>query len=121
MNKLQNIEYNGWTNYETWRINLEYFDGSAEVYTADVEHWLLKRDDYVYGDKLPNKLLELIRHFVADNLRQEFTTHIEEYCNDTMLQGLLFAFQSDVNYYEISSHLVDEILENLKLYDDLEV
>jgi hypothetical protein len=20
-------EYNGWTNYETWRVNLEIFDG----------------------------------------------------------------------------------------------
>lgn len=23
-----NQEYNGWTNYETWRVHLEIFDGS---------------------------------------------------------------------------------------------
>jgi hypothetical protein len=118
MNKLQNIEYNGWTNYETWRINLEYFDGSAEFYIDDAEQWLLGREDYVFGDDLPDYIIDLLRHFVADNLRHEFATHIEEYCGDEMLQGLLFAFQSDVNYYEIATHLVDTMLEELKLYDD---
>jgi len=28
--------YNGWTNYATWRVNLEVFDGSDwSCYTAD--------------------------------------------------------------------------------------
>lgn len=29
--------YNGWTNYSTWRVNLEMFDGmdSDETFTAD--------------------------------------------------------------------------------------
>ena len=27
--------YNGWTNYATWRVNLEMFDGSEDVWTAD--------------------------------------------------------------------------------------
>jgi hypothetical protein len=26
--------YNGWTNYATWRVNLEVFDGSEENWTA---------------------------------------------------------------------------------------
>ncbi len=24
---MANTKYNGWTNYETWRVNLEVFDG----------------------------------------------------------------------------------------------
>jgi hypothetical protein len=24
---MENETYNGWTNYETWRVNLEIFDG----------------------------------------------------------------------------------------------
>ena len=24
---MKNEKYNGWTNYETWRVNLEIFDG----------------------------------------------------------------------------------------------
>jgi hypothetical protein len=27
--------YNGWTNYATWRVNLELFDGSEEAWTAE--------------------------------------------------------------------------------------
>lgn len=32
-----NDKYNGWTNYETWRVNLECFDGyegNLDNYTA---------------------------------------------------------------------------------------
>ena len=24
---MENERYNGWTNYETWKVNLEFFDG----------------------------------------------------------------------------------------------
>jgi hypothetical protein len=27
--------YNGWTNYATWRVNLEMFDGSESYWTAE--------------------------------------------------------------------------------------
>ena len=27
--------YNGWTNYATWRVNLEVFDGSGRFWSAD--------------------------------------------------------------------------------------
>lgn len=28
-------KYNGWTNYATWRVNLELFDGSDQFWTAE--------------------------------------------------------------------------------------
>lgn len=28
-------KYNGWTNYATWRINLEWFDGAEPMGDAD--------------------------------------------------------------------------------------
>lgn len=28
-------KYNGWTNYETWRVNIECFDGWEENLDAD--------------------------------------------------------------------------------------
>jgi hypothetical protein len=31
---MSNSKYNGWTNYATWRVNLEMFDGSEEYWTA---------------------------------------------------------------------------------------
>jgi len=32
---MQNTTYNGWTNYATWRVNLEMFDGSECQWTAE--------------------------------------------------------------------------------------
>ena len=32
---MSNQTYNGWTNYATWRVNLEMFDGSEGTWTAD--------------------------------------------------------------------------------------
>ena len=51
-------EYNGWTNYETWRVNLEIFDGldmSEEIRIADNVDYLADylsemADETVCGD-----------------------------------------------------------------------
>jgi hypothetical protein len=32
---MANENYNGWTNYATWRINLEMFDGSEGTWCAE--------------------------------------------------------------------------------------
>ena len=32
---MNNATYNGWTNYATWRVNLEMFDGSEQYWSAD--------------------------------------------------------------------------------------
>jgi hypothetical protein len=32
---MSNATYNGWTNYATWRVNLEMFDGSEQYWSAD--------------------------------------------------------------------------------------
>jgi hypothetical protein len=35
MEKMENQKYNGWSNYATWRINLEWFDGDSVNGDAD--------------------------------------------------------------------------------------
>ena len=32
---MKDTTYNGWTNYATWRVNLEMFDGSDQFWSAD--------------------------------------------------------------------------------------
>ena len=32
---MENVKYNGWSNYATWRINLEWFDGDSVNGDAD--------------------------------------------------------------------------------------
>ena len=77
-------KYNGWTNYATWRINLEIFDNfEINGYSDDTYELSLQLQDYV-----------------------------EEYIGDTAPAGLALdyalAFVSDVNWYEIAQHLIQE-------------
>ena len=32
---MRDTKYNGWTNYATWRVNLEMFDGSEQQWSPD--------------------------------------------------------------------------------------
>tara|TARA_R100001224_G_scaffold90508_1_gene59616 strand:- start:2809 stop:3036 length:228 start_codon:yes stop_codon:yes gene_type:complete len=34
---MKNEKYNGWANYETWRVNLEIFDGVEDFNMAEFE------------------------------------------------------------------------------------
>ena len=94
-------QYNGWTNYATWRVNLELLDGERE-------NWL----DAHAGDDPDN--LDL------DNL----TTYLDTYVDDVLTQygelkdciALDYArsFVSDANFHEIA----ETFLANLKERND---
>jgi hypothetical protein len=32
---MSNATYNGWTNYATWRVNLEMFDGTEDYWSSE--------------------------------------------------------------------------------------
>ena len=69
-------KYNGWTNYATWRVNLEIFDG------MDFDH-------YPTDDELKYMAIELI----------------ESSCDVSGIAfDYAMAFLDDVNWSEIASH-----------------
>jgi hypothetical protein len=77
---MSNATYNGWTNYATWRVNLEIFEG---------------------GDW-------------QDMDAQAFEDLAEEHIisqSEGIAQAYALAFLSDVNWYEISKHYIDEEVE----------
>ena len=78
-----NDNYNGWTNYETWRVNLEFFDCSSYPWTHDAQD-------------------------LADQLRDEVIGHIEETTTEGLARDWAVAFVNDVNWGEIASHLMEE-------------
>jgi len=87
----QDTTYNGWTNYATWRVNLEIFDGfDPSEYYSDFDA------DDVYG---LSKCLE----DYADQVLFECAT-VEGLAADYAR-----AFLSDVNWYEIAAHMLDDI------------
>ena len=84
-------DYNGWTNYATWRVNLEIFDG-----------W----DPYEMGQDY---------NVEADDLKVSLKDYAEEIILATSYEGAArdyaLAFLSDVNWREIAQHLIDEYSE----------
>ena len=84
--------YNGWTNYATWRINLEIFDGMD---CSDIP--MLSRysepDTYEVGEYLKEYAQELLE-IDCDPL-----SLANSYAN---------AFISDVNWYEIAEHFTND-------------
>ena len=73
--------HNGWTNYATWRINLEIFD--------DVEIF----EDYFYRD---------IDAEVCQDYAEELI-----FCStpDGLAKDYAYAFLTEVNWYEIADYL----------------
>ncbi len=88
MNNEQKTDYNGWTNYATWRINLEIFDG---------RDWSDEQTD-------PQESISAFSDYLKD-LTDDCVTNFGE------LEGLAVdyarAFISEVNYYEIAQHIAE--------------
>lgn len=83
--------YNGWTNYATWRINLEVFDG------MDGEGFDLTQEAYDLGHDLKD---------YAENLIYESGGGDGNIAVDYAL-----AFLLDVNWYEIAKHMIKDYAE----------
>ena len=83
---MSNTTYNGWTNYATWRVNLELFDGTAA-------------EDFDFGQE-------------AYDLGYDLKNYAEELIIDTTQEGIgrdyALAFLNDVNWFEIAQHLKQE-------------
>jgi hypothetical protein len=81
--------YNGWTNYATWRVNLEIFDGQdPEGFDLTQDAYDLGRDLKVYAEEL-----------------------IDATSNEGLARDYALAFLSDVNWYEIAKHMIDAYAE----------
>jgi len=81
---MNDTKYNGWTNYATWRVNLEVFDGFDAPDFDDVST-------------------------LADYLKDYVESYIDEANDDGLAKDYAMAFISDVNYYEIAEHLLEGI------------
>ena len=77
-------KHNGWTNYATWRVNLEIIDGYDWYECEHVDA------DYVK---------ELVEDAVFGTLIGNGNGLVEDYAN---------AFLSEVNYHEIAENLINE-------------
>jgi protein associated with RNAse G/E len=82
-------KYNGWTNYETWRVNLELFDGwGADQFDDGIEI-------YEAADILKNHATEILESEGTNGLTFDYA----------------MAFLSAVNWYEIARHMINDFAE----------
>jgi len=84
--------YNGWSNYATWRVNLEVFDGLTP---SDIT-----------GRALP-AVSDL-----KDALQEWAEQAIEDSSSEGLARDYALAFLSDVDWWDIANHmLVDYYVE----------
>lgn len=81
-------EHNGWTNYETWRVNLEMFDGfEIDAHTPYEAHEL------------------------ADYLKETAIQVIEDGCSDKggFALDYALAFLDAVDFRQIATRIIDDL------------
>ena len=79
--------YNGWTNYATWKVNLEWFDGDM-----DPRDWGGTVFDVAQG----------LKDHVRDCIRAQ-----QDMVSDSRVVDYALDFVSDVNWKEIAEHMLD--------------
>lgn len=82
--------YNGWTNYATWRVNLEIFDG-------------VDPEDMGWTGLEPYDLAPILREY-AEEL-------IEMTAPEGLARDYALAFMDNVNYREIAAMLLEAYAE----------
>jgi len=80
--------YNGWTNYATWRVNLEMLDGQT-------------LEDMGFDD-IPD-VWAISRHLEA-----QCTDYITDQCAGGLAEDYALAFLGLVNWDEIARHLIGD-------------
>ena len=83
--------YNGYTNYETWRVNLEIFDG------MDPKDWGFDTSD---SYDLGQQLKEFAHSYIGSGA-------------EGLALDYALAFLDAVNYREIAKHMIEDYAEEV--------
>jgi hypothetical protein len=100
--------YNGWSNYETWAVNLwlDNSEGDQELLREFAEQCI--RDAELDGSDRDHAAYEcsrMIREYVEESMPEL----------DGMFSDLLQSALSEVNWLEIAGHIVDDMLVELEV------
>jgi len=85
---MSNNTYNGWTNYATWRVNLEIFDG-------------LSLEDLGYFGDDALELYDIIKEYAEECIYQSGSG------NSSLAVDYALSFLSDVDWYGIAKHKLE--------------
>jgi hypothetical protein len=85
--------YNGWTNYATWRVNLELIDGMTPT---------------DFGDD-PAQIMDAYELSLC--LKDTAHDNIENSAPEGLARDYALAFLQDVNWHEIAKHMIADYAE----------
>ncbi len=89
-------QYNGWTNYETWRIQLEVIDGmTLEDFGFDLHE--VDTDDVANVESLADNVAELVHEVVTRDVPEGLAL------------DLALSFLDRVDWIEIAEHLIADV------------
>lgn len=91
-------EYNGWYNYETWRVNLEMIDGMTP------EDFGFRRNEFLDADR---------RDDFTERLADALETHVAEVVEmdaKGFALDLANSFLARVEWMEIAEHMVADYI-----------
>lgn len=88
--------YNGWTNYATWRVNLEIFDGLEQSEMFDLT--------------LP---VEQLRHVLQDYAEELIEMSVSDPNAPNLALDYAMIFIREVNWYEIAEHMIEDHKEEI--------
>lgn len=93
----QAVQYNGWSNFETWNFNLWITNNEG-----DYRHALQLTEDSINKYELSKDLEEWAEDMADDVLRSYEYAHgfIKDMVNTSI---------KEVNFYEVAEHLWDEV------------
>lgn len=84
---MNNEKYNGWSNYATWRVQLEIFNG-----TRLEDLGMEKKAD---------------KHDIAERCKNEAELLLDDEAGQELAKDYAMAFIDDVNWHEIAEALQD--------------
>lgn len=93
-------EYNGWTNYETWAVNL-WMDNEQ----GSQEYWHGEAKRILDSDELRDHESQIAA--LADSLKEQHEESLPELTG--FAADLLNGAMSEVNWYEIAKHLIEAV------------
>jgi len=68
--------YNGWTNYATWRVNLEMFDGYEGTLSADTAREIV--EEHINETTKESLARDYALAFISDVNWHEIAAHYQE-------------------------------------------
>jgi hypothetical protein len=108
--------YNGWTNRETWLVNLWYGDSFGDMVRNEVEDGVYAEDVEAIADGFSDEYNK--KEYVGD-MANDMAERYEQWVLETIQEELdkLSGFLSDflnlelINWYELGREVVREVFE----------